>query len=99
MPRPGNARMQLMPTLLRPPCSAVVIWKPSPLAPITTSLAGALCTPRCPSVRHLRPPARPVRAAPQPRHVAGRRDRHLLVGERVLDLDPGVVERRELGVV
>src|ERR1044072_1879698 len=55
MPRPGNARMQLMPTLFRPPCSACVTWKPRPLAPRTTSFAGALCTPRVESVRHHRP--------------------------------------------
>ena len=47
--------MQLIPTLLRPPCSACVIWKPRPLTPIVTSLAGALCTPRVASVRHHTP--------------------------------------------
>ena len=55
MPRPENARMQLMPTLLRPPCSACVTWKPRPFAPMMTSLAGALWTPRVPSVRHQTP--------------------------------------------
>ena len=77
-----------MPTLLRPPCSACVTWKPRPLAPRTTSFAGRLV--------HA---ARRVRAAPQAGHVAGRRDHHRLVGQRILDLDPRVVQRRELRVV
>ena len=47
--------MQLIPTLLSPPCSACVIWKPSPLTPIVISLAGALWTPRVESVRHQTP--------------------------------------------
>ena len=44
-----------MPTLLSPPCSACVIWKPRPLAPRITSFAGALWTPRVPSTRHQTP--------------------------------------------
>ena len=88
MPRPGNARMQLMPTLFRPPCSACVTWKPRPLAPRTTSFAGALWTPRV-----------VVGPAPDAGHVTRRRNQHRLVRERVHDLDPRVVERRELRVV
>ena len=47
--------MQLIPTLLRPPCSAWVTWNPSPLAPRMTSFAGALWTPRVSSTRHQTP--------------------------------------------
>src|SRR3954451_14883221 len=51
MPRPGNARRQLMPTGLSRSCSFFVIWVSSDTAPRTTSLAGALCTPRLSSLR------------------------------------------------
>ena len=43
--------MQLTPVRLSSPCSACVIWNPSPLAPMMTSFAGALCTPRVESTR------------------------------------------------
>ena len=43
--------MQLMPERLRPPCSSCVTWNASPFTPSTTSLAGALWTPRVLSVR------------------------------------------------
>ena len=44
MPRPGNARMQLMPTGLSRSCSLLVSWISRSIAPRTTSLAGALCS-------------------------------------------------------
>ena len=43
--------MQLIPSRLSSPCSTEVSWKPSRVAPMTTSLAGALWTPRVSSVR------------------------------------------------
>jgi hypothetical protein len=43
--------MQLIPFWLSAPCSAWVSWKASPFAPMTTSFAGALWTPRVLSVR------------------------------------------------
>ncbi len=51
MPRPGKLRTQLMPTGLSRSCSALVrlVW--SAIAPLMTSLAGALCTPRVSSLR------------------------------------------------
>ena len=51
MPRPENARMQLIPIGLSWSCSPLVSCVASPSAPRTTSLAGALCTPRSSSLR------------------------------------------------
>ena len=42
MPRPGKARMQLMPTGLSRSCSFLVICTSSAIAPRTTSFAGRL---------------------------------------------------------
>ncbi len=43
--------MQLTPIGLSRSCSALVIWVCRAIAPRTTSLAGALCTPRVSSLR------------------------------------------------
>ncbi len=43
--------MQLSPTGLSRSCSALVSWVCRLIAPRTTSLAGALCTPRVSSLR------------------------------------------------
>ena len=51
IPRPGKARMQLIPTGFSRSCSLRVIWVSSSIAPRTISLAGALCTPRVSSLR------------------------------------------------
>ena len=51
MPRPGKARITLIPTGFSRSCSALVIVVSSESAPRTTSFAGALCTPRVSSER------------------------------------------------
>ena len=63
--------MQLMPRWFRPPCSSPVIWKPRPLTPIVTSLAGALWTPRVPSVRAQTPATCPDGGTSSGRFVIG----------------------------
>ena len=88
MPRPGKARMQLTPIGLSRSCSPRVIWISRSTAPRTTSLAGALCTPRSKSLRAQMPATWPL----------GGISRVWPVG-RVEDLDPGVVQGRVLGVV
>ena len=50
MPRAGKTRMQFTPRGFRMSCSRLVIWNCSERAPTTTSLAGALNTPRSTSV-------------------------------------------------
>ena len=51
VPRPGNERMQFTPMGLRKSCSLRETFFSRPITPRTTSLAGALCTPRSPSTR------------------------------------------------
>ena len=52
--------MQLMPTGLSRSCSFLVICISSAIAPRTTSLAGALCTPRVSSLRPQMPAMWPL---------------------------------------
>ena len=79
--------MQLMPTGFSRSCSFLVICVSSATAPRTTSLAGALCTPRLSSLRPQMPAMCPLGGT------------KMFAGRRVEDLDPRPVERRELGVV
>src|SRR2546425_689954 len=51
MPRPGKARMTLIPCGFSRSCSLLVTCNSREIAPRTTSFAGALCTPRLSSVR------------------------------------------------
>ena len=51
MPRPAKARMQFTPTGFSTPCSTFVRVISRPSAPRMISFAGALCTPRSPSLR------------------------------------------------
>ena len=88
MPRPGNARMQLIPFGLSWSCSALVMLS-SRRDRAADDLVG----------RRLVDAAGVVVAGPDAGHVAGRRHELRLAGERVEDLDPRPVERRVLGVV
>src|SRR5437762_3409747 len=60
IPRPGKARITLMPCGLSRSCSLLVICSSSEIAPRTTSLAGALCTPRVSSLRAQMPAMWPL---------------------------------------
>ena len=73
MPRPGNARMQLMPTGLSRSCSFLVTWISRLIAPRITSLAGALCTPRVSSLRPQMPAMWPHGGMKPTAPVAGSR--------------------------
>src|SRR5205823_1092258 len=50
MPRPGKARMTLIPCGFSRSCSLLVTCSSREMAPRTTSFAGALCTPRVSSL-------------------------------------------------
>ena len=80
--------MQLIPLGLSWSCSALVRLSARLIAPRTTSLAGALWTPRVSSLR-----------AQIPAMWPGRRHELRLAGQRVEDLDPRPVEGRVLAVV
>ena len=77
-----------MPTLLRPPCSALRDLEAEAVDAHDDLVRGRLVD-----------AAGRVGAAPDAGHVARRRHQHRLVRQRVHDLDPRVVERGELGVV
>ena len=91
MPRVPNGRMQLMPIGLSRPCSALVMFISTSSAPRTTSLAGAFQTPRVSSVRAQMPAMWP--------HGGTMISVSPLVAAGFVDLDPRVVQRRELRVV
>ena len=80
--------MQLIPDGLSWSCSPLVMLSSSEIAPRTTSLAGALWTPRVSSLRAQMPATWPLGGT-----------KHGLAGQRVDDLDPRPVERRVLRVV
>src|SRR5216684_1992496 len=60
VPRPGNDRMQLIPCGFSRSCSLLVMLSSRVMAPRTTSLAGALWTPRVSSLRPQMPAMCPL---------------------------------------
>src|SRR6266699_3743671 len=87
MPRPGKARMTLIPCGFSRSCSLLVTCNSREIAPRTTSFAGALCTPRVSSLRAQMPAMWPL---------GGTKFAWPARGE---DLEPGPVEGGVLRVV
>ena len=71
MPRPGNARRQLTPTMLSRPCSLAVTANSRSCTPSRTSFAGALWMPRRRSLRAHAPATWPHGGTASGRAVSG----------------------------
>src|SRR6266702_4224662 len=90
MPWPGNARMQLTATGLSWSCSPLVMFSSGAIAPRTTSLAGALWTPRVASLRAQMPATCPVGGTIVGRPVTG--SITLIHGQYAVGVDDALVE-------